>query len=362
MPPSSSPTGPPPTARQTLPQRIGSNIKSGLRSLIINARTLPPTTGLVILISLLLQLLSFVWTSLPETGCLASRAYLHSPIISFPRLLVNHFVHVGIWHVVLNSFSWPVFAIPAEQMLGSVQFGHLIVVLAGVSSALYVLLSAFFGLMINGFARACTAGLSGLIFSLMTIEASHQRGLFERLHIGNYEIPSMAFPWIVFGISSIFFPTASFFGHMSGILAGTLYAYGMLDFLLLPARFLDVLENGRLCGCVVRWPTFIPHPAALALPTNSRDSAPSSAGAGRFGFSNPFRGGGGGASARYAPINNPIGAADDSDNDNDPLLWDEEEDDTFAAPGPQAAAATKLEIGASAPGDDDTENLIGDKP
>ncbi|KAJ3175435.1 hypothetical protein HDU87_006255 [Geranomyces variabilis] len=312
-----------------MPHSLITRANAALRSGIASYRQLPPTTMLVIGLVLAIELVSLIFSGLPESACLSARGYLASPLLGIVRLFSNHFVHVGVLHVILNSLTWPVFAVPAETALGTAQFAHVVLVLAAVDSALYVILGLFLGLFVDGFGTACSAGLSTLIFSFLTIEACQSRGIFETLHIGTFQIPGPAFPAIIFGISSMIFPTASFVGHLSGLLGGYLFAFKILDRLLLPARILNTLENGRLFAQVSRWQTFVPHPAALSLPTHSRDLPGSS----NFSLSNPF---GRPISARYAPVNNPIGGggatseigtedASSNNGDNDPLMWDEDE-------------------------------------
>ncbi|KAJ3172987.1 hypothetical protein HDU88_004446 [Geranomyces variabilis] len=320
-----------------MPTTSGSSVLSranaALRSGVSGYRQLPPATGLVIALVLAIELVSLIFSGLPDSACLSARGYLSSPLLGILRLFSNHFVHIGVLHVILNALTWPVFAVPAETALGTVQFAHILLVLAVVDSALYVVLGLFLGLFVDEWGTDCSAGLSTLIFSFLTIEACQSRGIFETLHIGTFQIPGPAFPMIIFGISSMIFPTASFVGHLSGLLGGYLFAFKVLDRLHLPTRILNTLENGRLFAHVSRWQTFVPHPAALSLPTHSRDLPGSS----NFSLSNPF---GRPISARYAPVNNPIdgGASelgantnddeDDDDsnvNDNDPLMWDDDE-------------------------------------
>ncbi|KAJ3148274.1 hypothetical protein HDU89_004871 [Geranomyces variabilis] len=276
-----------------MPTANGSSVLSranaALRSGVSGYRQLPPATGLVIALVLAIELVSLIFSGLPESACLSARGYLSSPLLGILRLFSNHFVHIGVLHVILNALSWPVFAVPAETALGTVQFAHVVLVLAAVDSAIYVVLGLFLGLFVDEWGTACSAGLSTLIFSFLTIEACQSRGIFETLHIGTFQIPGPAFPTIIFGISSMIFPTASFVGHLSGLLGGYLCAY-----------FLGKMSSS-------------------------------------FSLSNPF---GRPISARYAPVNNPIGGGaselgtntnddeDDDDsnvNDNDPLMWDDDE-------------------------------------
>ncbi|KAJ3019562.1 hypothetical protein HKX48_001989 [Thoreauomyces humboldtii] len=174
-------SGPGPQRRLTLRERATAFAATAARHVLATLATLPSGTVFVLLLCLGLHILSYPFSFLGNAGCLAANAYISSPISNVLKLLSNHFLHVGWWHLIMNSMAWPSFAVPLEQELGTYQFMHVILLLSLVSSFIYVLVGAFFGLMITQFGAACSEGLSALIFALLTIEASHARGLFERL-------------------------------------------------------------------------------------------------------------------------------------------------------------------------------------
>ncbi|KAJ3150062.1 hypothetical protein HDU86_006786 [Geranomyces michiganensis] len=250
-----------PSRNPTLLQKALTGTTNALRGTAASYRSLPPTTAVIIAVCFTLQLLSFLFTSLPQTACLSARNYLSSPLTSIPRLFLNHFVHVGVLHFVLNSLAWPAFAVPAETALGTVQFAYVVMLLSVVDSVIYITLGLVLGVVVEG-----------------------------------------------------------------------LVAFKVLDRLLLPTRIIDTLETGRLFARISRWQSFVPAPAAVSLPTNARSLPGSNS---SFSLPNPF-GRTAAGSARYAPLNNPVGAGSSSDrdnntdtdndlNDNDPLMWDEDE-------------------------------------
>ncbi|KNC99258.1 uncharacterized protein SPPG_05513 [Spizellomyces punctatus DAOM BR117] len=261
------------------------------------------------------------WTS---KGCLAAWAYLKAPVANFHRLFANQFLHVGIFHLVLNILAFPSFAAPIERDIGTFQFLHVIFLWSFINSFLYVLLGSILGLItLTGWGTACSAGLSGLIFSALTVEAVLERGIFTPRRIFGREIAGVAYPWIIFGIAAIITPWASFIGHLSGILGGMLYAYHLLDFLLLPSRFIAALQSARIFSALTARSNYHEAPGGVALPTNANE-LPSTGGAAssRGGLFSKVRSAFGGA--RYTPVGNPPLSPDD---DNDPLLWEDDEPD-----------------------------------
>jgi len=74
-------------------------------------------------------------------------------------------------------------------------------------------------------------GFSGVLFHLCVIQAYRHPNATRSL-FGFFSVSSTVYPWVLLIALQIIIPNISFLGHLSGILAGTLQVYGLLDILL----------------------------------------------------------------------------------------------------------------------------------
>lgn len=103
---------------------------------------------------------------------------------------------------------------------------------------------------------ACSAGFSGIIFALL-VEDNHLRGIQYRSLYGWTNLPSAAFPWILLVLWQLLLPHISLFGHLGGLLAGTLYSKGYLNSIFPgPSTFMvsslllpDILVTEKMKAC-----------------------------------------------------------------------------------------------------------------
>jgi hypothetical protein len=73
----------------------------------------------------------------------------------------------------------------------------------------------------------CSVGFSGVIFALIVAE-THVNNIQHRSFYGLFSVPAAYFPWLLLVLWQFIIPQVSFFGHLSGILAGIMYSKGWL--------------------------------------------------------------------------------------------------------------------------------------
>ncbi|KAJ3307194.1 hypothetical protein HDU76_004684 [Blyttiomyces sp. JEL0837] len=195
---------------------------------------LPFATGAIIAVCSVIEIINLI-TLHVIPGCLSGSA------LSFLRLytLISHvFFHAGIIHLLLNILTFAPLAGVREKAMGTFSFLNLFFVLCIATSLVYLFLTF----------------LVGFVFS------SLWKVLF------GVTIPGAVWPWLLLVVTQILFPSASFFGHLSGVLVGILYSQHVLDFALLPPSTMTKLEQSSFFAWAVSFPGFIQQPGAIVLP------------------------------------------------------------------------------------------------
>ncbi len=86
---------------------------------------------------------------------------------------------------------------------------------------------------------SCSVGLSGIIFALLVAD-NHLRSVQYRSVYGLFNVPAVYFPWVLLILWQLVLPHVSLFGHLGGIVAGTLYSLGCLKWLIPQTSTLQV--------------------------------------------------------------------------------------------------------------------------
>ena len=108
----------------------------------------------------------------------------------------------------------------------------------------------------------CAVGFSGVIFAAISMEVATSQST-TRSVMGWFSVPSWAYPWALLLLYSLLIPQVSFFGHLSGLLAGWLIARGWLDPVLPSEGAVARLEGSNggtpwaLCAPCVRLPNYV---------------------------------------------------------------------------------------------------------
>ena len=104
-----------------------------------------------------------------------------------------------------------------------------------------------------------SVGFSGVLFQLSVLEANlnphSTRSVF-----GMFQVSSSAYPWAMLVLMQFLLPHVSFWGHLSGILVGTLQLYGVFDFLFPSDAYLREMEGWTWMQPLTRIPNFVSIP------------------------------------------------------------------------------------------------------
>jgi membrane associated rhomboid family serine protease len=167
----------------------------------------------------------FLPTSLP--GFL-----LHRPRLwRFVRILL---FSCRILHLLLNTIVLTTSSRPIEILVGTVSFSYHLALFSVVSVVIHLLLGhaiSWAGFVPDpGFP---TDYFSRVLFALVVIEV-HLKGGPKRRVLGLFSVPSWLYPFLIFLLVSLFMGSA-WLAHLSGLLTGYLYQFGLLS-VFLPAR------------------------------------------------------------------------------------------------------------------------------
>jgi len=227
---------------------------------------LMPTGTKTVFISVLsLYILKIFWSTEVEDTCI-NPSYMWSNIItSIPRYVLHTFVHANILHIVFNSIALIPFLSNFEKHVGSVLLVYIVLVFSVLIAILYSFTAKILSILfINNWMNTCTVGISGVLFSFITIESIQNETIKQ---IRGIEIPSKYNPWILLVITQIIWPKASFLGHLSGIAVGFLYDMEVLDKIMLSHNTIYSIEQ-RL---PFNLSSFIVHSGGATLPLFNDD-------------------------------------------------------------------------------------------
>ncbi|KAJ9458550.1 Rhomboid-like protein 15 [Diplonema papillatum] len=144
------------------------------------------------------------------------------------RLITSPFVHVGLLHLLMNMLALVSLLPPLERMHGSTGALTVCLVYAIMAQLIAITPATVFHVAFGVDSvfewRTCAAGLSGMLFGLLTLETTtDDTGLFHReRQFFCLTIPSRWYPWVLLVVIQAVAPGASFMGHMGGILSAYL--------------------------------------------------------------------------------------------------------------------------------------------
>ena len=148
------------------------------------------------------------------------------------RLLSSTFVHLGVLHLLFNSYGLYALGPAVEKFFGTRRFLAIYVLGGLVASAASLL-----------FTEAAAGGASGAIYALagalISFGFKYRDQLPERF---TRLLTRQMLPWIIFGIGIGFLPGIPFDNgaHIGGLLAGGVLGFGLGSRLTPPARWRQV--------------------------------------------------------------------------------------------------------------------------
>ena len=147
------------------------------------------------------------------------------------RLVSGSLFHANLMHIVMNAMSSAAIGGMLEKRIGTLMMLFTIVWGILLTSSIYVLVS-WLAYVVLGYEalmlRNCV-GFSGVIFQLSVLESNYGPEDRTRSVFGMMEVSSKAYPWALLLALQFIMPQASFLGHLSGILVGTMQCRGALN-------------------------------------------------------------------------------------------------------------------------------------
>ena len=111
-----------------------------------------------------------------------------------------------------------------EREIGSLQFLYLILCFSVIGHLLAALIqAAMLNLYIDLFQQSykCSLGFSGVLFGLLVVESTYSQASHQSI-FGLFRVPTKYYPWALMLAIQVVFSSASFIGHLGGILVGYL--------------------------------------------------------------------------------------------------------------------------------------------
>eukprot|EP01083_Nonionella_stella_P174360 604173_1 len=146
----------------------------------------------------------------------------------YERLVLSAFFHADNWHLYYNMASLLWKGMNLERQIGSSRLLIIIIISTVLSSILYVIISASLVNMLefDSSFHSCAVGFSAVLFALKVVlnYDSNANTMYWGLRI-----PTKYLCWFELVLISIVSPSASFLGHLCGILVGVICALGAFN-------------------------------------------------------------------------------------------------------------------------------------
>ncbi|KAI9145243.1 hypothetical protein BKA69DRAFT_553376 [Paraphysoderma sedebokerense] len=239
---------------QTPSSTFLSGLKNILKSTVHHVQTLPFGTLTYLSLCLLIYFLSFIKSLEVEGAFCLSTMKLSQSFGHIFKVLTSPLVHFSFGHLFFNSLTMVMLLPQLESKQGTTQFLYLIFILFPIFSGflLFALNEGLLRLIMT--TGGCVGGASGILFAILTANTMEVGG--SRVIYGAFSVHAAIYPWVLLVVIQILIPSASFGGHLSGILVGYLYYYKTLNFLLIRPRFLERLETMLPLRLLARIPSY----------------------------------------------------------------------------------------------------------
>jgi len=216
-----------------------------LKSLVFNA---PVCTKAVCVIIVLAYFATLLFVDIEKLSLVPS-AILKGQLY---RVNTYPIAHNSILHLVLNLLTLFPLLSGFEQRYGSVTtFSLLTGAFEIVPAIIYCVIE-----YILWRPDSATAGASGWVFILLTVETVRQQHALSHLNIYGLNIPTWSVPFILLVVTSVLVPSSSIIGHLAHIAVGFAFGHGYMRYLR-PSTKILVWVEGKLEFIHLRIPGFI---------------------------------------------------------------------------------------------------------
>nr|XP_021852010.1 rhomboid-like protein 15 isoform X3 [Spinacia oleracea] len=176
------------------------------------------------------------------------------------RIYTSVLFHGSFLHVFFNMLALVPLGSELERIMGSVRLLYTTLLLALSNAVIHLLIALLvahnpfhpYTFLMN----ECAIGFSGILFSMIVIETSLS-GVHSRSVFGLFNVPAKWYPWILLLVFQLLLTNISFLGHLSGILSGFAYTYGLFNLFIPGTSFFSGIETSTWLSACVRRPKFI---------------------------------------------------------------------------------------------------------
>eukprot|EP01114_Cavostelium_apophysatum_P016169 TRINITY_DN4548_c0_g1_i1.p1 TRINITY_DN4548_c0_g1~~TRINITY_DN4548_c0_g1_i1.p1 ORF type:complete len:327 (-),score=22.24 TRINITY_DN4548_c0_g1_i1:26-1006(-) len=177
------------------------------------------------------------------------------------RFFTSPWFHSGILHLALNMMAFIPMGATLERTQGSLNFLYIILLfclLTGLAHN-FIAYAAYQTGTYPSLIKECAIGFSGIIFALMVVQIGTDWGS-QRSVFGFASVPAKFYPWVLLIVLQLVMPGVSFLGHLSGVLVGYLYSFGVLKRITPSASRLNALETSSALGWLIQRDGYISNP------------------------------------------------------------------------------------------------------
>ncbi|ORX78764.1 hypothetical protein BCR32DRAFT_246935 [Anaeromyces robustus] len=145
---------------------MNTDIKEALEKLKKWFFLMPAGTKTIFITILSLYILKLFWSGEVEDTCI-------NPEMMWSHIITScNFVHASILHIVFNSIALIHFSSNFEKNVGSVLLVYIVLVFSVLIAVIYSFTAEILSIMfISKWVNTCTIGISGVLFSFITIES-----------------------------------------------------------------------------------------------------------------------------------------------------------------------------------------------
>ena len=187
------------------------------------------------------------------------------------RIFTGVLVHLDSYHLLSNMLSIVVFHAHLERSFGTLRLLEACLWATVLSKGIYLL----FALERLGFRGSSSlwytpvAGFSGVIFFMTVLDCCLFPQIDRKVEfpiIGVIRVSSTWYPWLLLLSCEVWLPRSSFIGHLSGILAGSLVATGIIDPYFASRETLQSLERSERLAFLVNKRLYVEPPPSRSRP------------------------------------------------------------------------------------------------
>ncbi|KAK2364577.1 rhomboid protein [Trifolium repens] len=176
------------------------------------------------------------------------------------RIYTSILFHGSLLHVLFNMMALVPLGSELERIMGSVRLLYVTFLLATSNAIFHVLIALLVAhnpfLTNNYLMNECAIGFSGVLFSMIVIETSLS-GVQSRSVFGLFNVPAKWYAFILLVVFQLLMQNVSLLGHLSGIVSGFAYTFGLFNIFIPGSSFYSSIESSSWLSSCVRRPKFI---------------------------------------------------------------------------------------------------------